>query len=641
MLKVPVEKRELGITIIPGKGAGMLFWSPQASSAEIEVKGKGNFPLSKTDYGYWEGTLPGVCSSDRYLVVIDRNKKVPDPVSLSQPDGVHGASEVIDTSWFPPEIRGWSGIKPADLIIYELHTGTFTREGNFEGVAGKLDYLCELGINAIELMPVAQFPGSRNWGYDGAFPFAVQNSYGGPAGFAKLVNECHRRGIAVILDVVYNHIGPEGNYLPVAGPYFTEKYSTPWGKAINFDDEWCDGVRRYFIENALMWLRDFRVDGLRLDAVHAIRDFSAVHFLAELSESVIKLNRLTGRDHFLIGECDLNDSRYITPASQGGLGLDAQWCDEFHHAIHSRITGEKNGYYSDFGKTSQLVDSFNNAYVYNGRYSEHRKKLFGSSTEGFPGNRFVVFIQNHDQTGNRMLGERLNALTDFETLKLSAGAMFTSPYIPMLFMGEEYGEDAPFLYFTSHGDPGLAEAVREGRKREFESFIKGREAPDPQSEETFKRSVLSWNFAGNEKKEKLLDLYKKLISLKREHPAFKPGKRDNIVAAEAAGGKAIVLTINYSETCKDDINNQVETDHPLSNNPEFSHVDNGNITVLMNFSEELTEIPIAAGASTTFRIIIYSAHQKWGGPVSEFASLTDNGGAVILAPRSFLILADR
>ena len=624
MLKAPVEKRELGMTLLPGGVARMLFWSPKATSAGIEVEGKGYFPLEKRDYGYWEGIFPEINSGDRYMVVIDGERKIPDPASLSQPNGVHSASEVVDTGSFLSRETGWRGIAPAGLVIYELHTGTFSPKGNFEGITDKLDYLEDLGINAVELMPVAQFPGSRNWGYDGVFPFAVQHSYGGPEEFARLIGECHRRGIAVILDVVYNHLGPEGNYLSAAGPYFTDKYRTPWGSAINFDDAWCDGVRRYFMENALMWLRDFDVDGLRLDALHAIWDFGAVHFLAELAENIGKLNLHTGRTHFLIGECDLNDARYITPLSEGGLGLDSQWCDEFHHALHARLTGERAGYYADFGSTSHLVDSLNNAYVYNGRYSPYRKRIFGSDAGGVPGNGFVVFTQNHDQTGNRMLGERLGSLVDFETLKLAAGAMFVSPFVPMLFMGEEYGEDNPFLYFTSHSDKQLIKAVREGREREFGDFISGDGPPDPQSEETFRKSVLSWYSGSDEKKIRLLRFYKKLIHLKKTHPALKPGNRENVRAVEGAEGDAIILSISS----------------PPAGDPGSQEIDCKELTVLMNFSGDRIDLPVAAGSSGGCSVLLYSAHTMWGGPVNEFASLTGEGSGIIMEPRSIMILSD-
>ncbi len=659
MIKAPIDKRHLGMTLLPGGDARFLFWSPKTARAGIEVENKGFYPLEKTGYGYHEGLLAGLEPGDRYMVVIDGKTKIPDPASLHQPDGVHAPSKVVDLDKITKGVRRGPATEPGELIIYELHTGTFSPEGTFEGVIKKLDYLSGLGVNAIELMPVAQFPGTRNWGYDGVYPFAVQNSYGGPEEFARLVDECHKKGIAVILDVVYNHLGPEGNYLYTAGPYFTDKYKTPWGSAINFDDKWCDGVRRYFTENALMWLRDYGVDGLRLDAVHAIYDFGAMHFIKELSAHVSTLNSRTGSRHFLIGECDLNDTRYITPLKEGGLGLDCQWCDEFHHALHARLTGERKGYYSDFGSTSHLADAYNNAYVYNGRYSEYRKRFFGSSTEGIPGNRFVVCTQNHDQAGNRMLGERLSQLICFESLKLAAGALFVSPFIPMLFMGEEYGEDAPFLYFTSHSDKDLVEAVRKGRKKEFADFRDKGEAPDPQAPETFRRSSLSWDFETDDKKGKLLNYYKKLIELKKTHPSLKPGERDYVKAAEASNGEILILSLAAKEENGNEAEFHGRAGSPVSGSAagtvkaaagehlpdDYSVEDKGKIecremTVLMNFSDKAAGLSVAEGSSGSCSIVLYSAHTRWGGPVSEFASLLDGSGMLVMEPRSIMILSD-
>jgi maltooligosyltrehalose trehalohydrolase len=700
MLKAGIEKRELGMTLLPGTGARMLFWSPFANTVQVKIRGKGSLSLEKRDYGYWEGNLPGVESGDRYMIVIDDEREIPDPVSLFQPEGVHRESEVIDTASFRTDDRKWKGIPPADLIIYELHTGTFSPEGNFDGIIKKLDYLNELGINAIELMPVAQFPGSRNWGYDGVYPFAVQDSYGGPGGLSRLVSACHDNGIAVILDVVYNHLGPEGNYLSAAGPYFTGKYHTPWGSAVNFDDAWSHGVRRYFIENALMWLRDFNIDGLRLDAVHAIKDFGAYHFLAELADTVDRLNRETAGNHFLIGESDLNDARFIAPSREGGIGLDAQWCDEFHHALHARLTGERNGYYSDFGDTGKLADAYNDTFVYNGKYSPYRKRIFGSRTDGIPGSRFIVCTQNHDQVGNRVLGERLSSIVDFESLKLAAGAMFFSPYVPMLFMGEEYGEQAPFLYFTSHGDKDLITAVREGRKKEFKDFLVDLEPPDANSESTFKSSKLNWDQPQDDKKKKLLDYYKKLISIKKSHPALRPGNREGVRAVTACDGMALILDMesptqapgNHQSTeshqaaggqagsentsgkqsteSHEAAGGQAGSENTSGKQSTESHQAAGGqagsentrgagedstrdisgaagknyedcgITAIMNFSENFIQLPFAEGPASGCSVLIYSAHASWGGPVNEFASLTGDDGMITMEPRSILVLSD-
>ncbi|HEY0042414.1 MAG TPA: alpha-amylase family glycosyl hydrolase, partial [Flavisolibacter sp.] len=341
MQPIDVSKRTIGINTGDGKTT-VNIWAPLAEKVAIII-GNEEIPLAKETYGYWQSSSDKIKEGTRYKIKVDENTAFPDPSSLSQPDGVHGESEVINLNSFTWTETGWNNLPLEEYIIYELHTGTFTEEGTFASLEQKLDYLKELGVNAIEIMPVAQFPGNRNWGYDGVFPFAVQNSYGGAKGLQHLVDACHQKGLAVILDVVYNHLGPEGNYLGSFGPYFTDKYNTPWGNAINFDDAWCDGVRRYFIENALMWFRDFRIDGLRLDAVHAIKDFSPVHILKEIKLRVDELMQLTGRQHYLIVELDLNDTKFIDPVEKGGFGMDAQWIDEFHHALRITAGQEKSG----------------------------------------------------------------------------------------------------------------------------------------------------------------------------------------------------------------------------------------------------------------------------------------------------------
>ncbi len=599
------EHRSLGVNFQPGHEPSVMIWAPFAKKISLHVAGKNNITLHQKQYGYWQASCPGLKPGDRYLININGENTFPDPASLSQPDGVREPSECIDLN----EIRNihdehWTGISTRDLIIYELHVGTFTPEGTFLALQQKLDYLKNLGINAIEIMPVASFPGTRNWGYDGVFPFAVQHSYGGAMEFAKFIKACHQKGIAVILDVVYNHLGPEGNYLGAFGPYFTDKYKTPWGKAINFDDAWCDGVRHYFLENALMWLRDFHIDGLRLDAVHAMKDLSPKHFLQELSGNVLKLNTKTNAQHFLIAKCDLNDIRFIDPLNQGGCGIDAQWCDEWHHAIHALITGERQGYYTDFGSLQQVVKTFNHAWVYDGSLSPHRKKKFGTSTAGQPGNRFVIFTQNHDQVGNRLMGDRLSSLLDFESLKLAAGAMFASPFIPMLFMGEEYAENSPFQYFTSHTDEELVSLVREGRKNEFREFMKDSEPPDPASEDTFKRSKLQWDYLEDETKQHMLAYYRKLIALRQEQPLLKPGNRDHINAFEIADKEAIALVR-----------------------------ENGNerLVALINFSENNVTIEIPALKATSAEVLIYSAHKQWGGTVNDHENILILEGQELVA----------
>ncbi|HYF03863.1 MAG TPA: alpha-amylase family glycosyl hydrolase, partial [Patescibacteria group bacterium] len=347
MIRTNVMRRTIGVNFLNNGEAEISIWAPLRESVALLFKNT-KLLLKKDEWGYWNGTTNLLKKGDTYKILLDDEKELPDPASLSQPDGVHAHSQTIDVRNFAWTDTAWKNVPLQDYIFYELHTGTFTPEGTFNSIEEKLDFLKSLGITAIEIMPVAQFPGERNWGYDGVFPFAVQNSYGGAEGLQRLVNACHEKGIAVVLDVVYNHLGPEGNYFGEYGPFFTEKYKTPWGDAINFDDAYCDGVRKFFIENALMWFRDFHIDALRLDAVHAIKDFSPTHILKEIKEHVDELMQQTGRTHYLIVELDLNDNRFINPLQKGGYGMDAQWIDEFHHALRVTSGQEKSGYYSDF-----------------------------------------------------------------------------------------------------------------------------------------------------------------------------------------------------------------------------------------------------------------------------------------------------
>jgi maltooligosyltrehalose trehalohydrolase len=441
--------------------------------------------------GYWRLEADGVAPGSRYRYRLDGEVLRPDPASHLQPEGVHGPSEVVDHRSFQWTDQDFQTPTFDRLIFYELHVGTCSPEGTFAGIEKRLDRLAELGVNALELMPVAAFPGQRNWGYDGVYPFAVQHSYGGPEQLKRLVDACHRRGLAVVLDVVYNHLGPEGNYLRDFGPYFTDTYHTPWGEAINFDGPHSDEVRRYFLENARHWFSRYRIDALRLDAVHAIYDFSAHPFLLELEQAVESWSRELGRPLYLIAESDLNDARLIRDPQFGGFGLRAQWSDDFHHAIHAYLTGERNGYYRDFGEFSDIVKAMQDGFVYDWRYSKYRKRRHGSSCKDQPPDRLVVCIQNHDQVGNRMRGERLTSLVSFQAFKLACAILLLGPNVPLLFMGQEHGEEAPFQYFVSHGDPELVEAVRRGRRREFRSFSWAGELPDPQDPETFLRSKLS------------------------------------------------------------------------------------------------------------------------------------------------------
>jgi maltooligosyltrehalose trehalohydrolase len=492
-------------------------WAPfaQAVSAAVVSDGRRTVPLEPAGEGCWQATSdaePG----QRYVFRLDDRIERPDPESNFQPEGVHGPSEIVDHASFRWTDADWKGIAHDKLIFYELHVGTFTPQGTFEAAIERLNDLKDLGITAVELMPVAQFAGDRNWGYDGVYPYAVQASYGGPAGLKKLVNACHHVGLAVVLDVVYNHFGPEGNYLHDFGPYFTNRYKTPWGDAVNFDDAWSDPVRSYFIRNALFWFEHYHIDALRLDALHQVYDMSAYHFLWELADAVKQFSERNGRPRLLIGENDLNDVRLILPPERGGYGLDAVWCDDFHHALHVMLTGEQMGYYRDFGGLEHMAKSLSEGYVYSGVYSAVRKRRFGRSSKDVPGRRFVVFSQNHDQIGNRMMGERLSQLIDFEALKLEAAVLLLSPYLPLLFMGQEYGETRPFLYFVSFGDQTLIQSVRQGRQQEFEAFHTGT-PPDPQAIETFEKSRLDWSQRyGNP----LTAFYKELIGIRTTCPAM-------------------------------------------------------------------------------------------------------------------------
>lgn len=604
-----VSKRTLGVNFNSEGAAEILVWAPLKESVQVLLHESGEkLPLKKDEFGFWKSSTGKIKPGDKYKFVLEDEQELPDSASLSQPEGVHGFSAGYDLRDYQWEDKGWNNIPLRDFILYELHTGTFTEEGTFAGIEGKLDYLKELGVNAIEIMPVAQFPGSRNWGYDGVFPFAVQSSYGGAEGLMHLVNTCHSKGIAVVLDVVYNHMGPEGNYLGAYGPYFTDKYNTPWGNAINFDDAYCDGVRQYFVENVLMWFRDFHVDALRMDAVHAIKDFGPVHILQEIKEHVNTLCEETGRQHHLIVELDLNDTRFINPIEQHGFGMDAQWVDEFHHALRVTAGEPRTGYYADFTGLSHLAKAYKDAYVFDGQYSPHRKKYFGIKAEKNPGQQFIVFSQNHDQVGNRMLGERTSTLVSFEMQKLMAGSVLVSPFLPMLFMGEEYSEPNPFLYFVSHTDEELAEAVRKGRKAEFAAFHAEGEAPDPVSEETFTRSKLQWNLLEQEPNKTMLEFYKTVILLRKQIPALYVLDRNQ-------------LNVEHNEEKQTLLLHRWQQDQ--------------HVLCLMNFSKGEQEITLPTYSSNWSKVLD-SADPKWRGPMAA-PGLVEGAATIKIERESFLI----
>jgi maltooligosyltrehalose trehalohydrolase len=501
---------------VTGRGeVSFRLWAPLADRVELVLETpKSVLPMRKTERGYFEIKTREAASGTRYKFRLNGAHEFPDPASRFQPDGVHGASEVVgsDFNW---NDQDWEGVPLHQLVIYELHIGTFTKEGTFRAAIEKLPYLKELGVNAIEIMPVAQFPGARNWGYDGVGLFAAQNSYGGPNELKALVDACHSHGIAAILDVVYNHLGPEGNYLSQFGKYFQLKYSTPWGAALNFDGDWSDEVRNYFLQNAKQWLDEFHFDGLRLDAVHAIFDTSAQPFLEDLTRLKNDLQKTLGRRLHLLAESDANDSRLLRSTQEGGIGMDGQWGDDLHHSIHALVTGERQGYYSDYGTLQQLTDAYQNGVIFDGEYSEFRHRSHGRSYKGIDRHRLVVCSQNHDQIGNRMLGERLKTLVGDQKQKLAAACVFLSPCMPLMFMGEEFGETAPFLYFVDHGDKDLIEAVRKGRREEFSSFRWQGEPPDPAASSTFEKSKLDWRLVQTPQAQKTLNYYKRLIEVSK------------------------------------------------------------------------------------------------------------------------------
>lgn len=563
--------------------------------------------------GYFQVALTAAADY-RYFYRLDGERDHPDPASRYQPEGVHGASALVDLD-FAWHDQGWHGIPLEQLIIYELHIGTFTPEGTFAAAIEQLSRLQALGVTAVELMPVAQFPGARNWGYDGVYPFAVQHAYGGPLGLQQFVNACHQHGLAVILDVVYNHLGPEGNYFSEYGPYFTNRYHTPWGEAINFDGEHSDQVRRFFIENALYWLDHFHIDALRLDAVHAIYDFSARPFLAELAAAVRLEGRRLNRQVFTIAESDLNDSRLIRPTAAGGLGLDAQWSDDLHHAIHTAVSGERAGYYADFHGFDDVVKAYRDGYVIDGGYSAVRGRRHGNPARDLDPAQFVVCAQNHDQVGNRMLGERLSELVSWEPLKLAAGCVLLSPYQPLIFMGEEYAEPAPFQYFVSHSDPALIEAVRVGRRAEFASFDWHQEPPDPQAADTFQRSKLDLTLPARGRHRVLHDFYAALIGLRRGRAELCVANRDKM-EINAIRQQQVFAIRRWS--------------------------DSGEVVVVFHFGTRpvAVPLPLTAGDWTT---LLDSADEQWGGPGTQLLPQFGSAGTVRLQlqPTSLLVVEQR
>ncbi|GAB4067364.1 malto-oligosyltrehalose trehalohydrolase [Angustibacter speluncae] len=493
-------------------------WAPSATAVDVVLPGDGRRePLRRNDDGWWSAEVDDAGHGTDYWYSLDGADPVPDPRSAWQPDGVHGPSRVFDAARHRWDDTSWSGTDVRGALFYELHVGTFTAEGTLDSAVERLDHLVSLGVDVVELMPLAAFPGRWGWGYDGVDLYAVHEPYGGPAALQRFVDACHTRGLAVCLDVVYNHLGPSGNYLHGYGPYFTDKHHTPWGQAVNLDDDGSEHVRRFVVDNALRWFRDFHVDALRLDAVHALVDDSEQHVLAQLADETAALASELGRPLGLVAESDLNDARMVTPTASGGLGMTAQWDDDFHHAVHSLTTGERQGYYVDFGEYATLAKVLTSVFLHDGGHSTFRGTDWGAPVDraALGGHAFLAYTSNHDQVGNRATGDRPSANVSPGVLAAAAALTLTSPFTPMLFMGEEWGAATPWQFFTDHEDPDLAESIREGRRREFAEHGWAAEVPDPQHHATRDASVLDWDEIAVQPHQRLLAWHRELVSLRR------------------------------------------------------------------------------------------------------------------------------
>lgn len=608
-------------------------WAPRATHLDLVLlHGPANEEIVRMEpvgAGWFRRERSEVATGQRYCFQIDGGNRRPDPASRWQPDGVHAPSAV----WRPDNsvaavgaslpANDWVGLRQDGLVLYELHVGTFTREGTFDAVIPRLPELKELGITAIELMPVGQFPGSRGWGYDGTYWFAAQSSYGGPDGLMRLVSACHRIGLGIFLDVIYNHLGPEGNYLGEFGPYFTDRYSTPWGWAVNYDGDGCEGARSLVLDNVRHWLRDVGFDGLRLDAVHAIFDNSPTHILADIQRVANEEGSHLGRRIQVIAESDLNDTVILGPTDGGpddrpGYGIDAQWSDDFHHTVHALLTGERNGYYADFDDPCrQLVKAFNDVFVYDGQHSGFRGRPHGAPAKGFSGERFVVSIQTHDQVGNRARGDRLAALATPSQLRLAAGLMLFAPRLPMLFMGEEYGETHPFPFFCDFGDPALREAVKRGREQEFAAFAWGGEIPDATEVATFESAILSWSWREDAARRGLRKLYGDLLAQRRSLPACSDfvNARARLIEWPGPGGNGARATSADSGAATSATSTAAGTEAGLSNRASVLVLERGDrrnrVTGVFNLG--------AAGfADQGFlqglgRVLISSEESRYGG----------------------------
>ncbi len=574
--------------------AEMRVWAPRARQVELSSRGR-LLAMGQKAGGWWTVDAPFVEHGVDYVFRIDGSGPFPDPRSPWQPEGVHGPSRWVDHTRFNWSDSSWRQPPLGAGVIYELHVGTFTPEGTFDSAIDRLAHLVDLGVTHIELLPVAEFSGNRGWGYDGTDLYAPHHAYGGPDGLKRLVNACHQRGLAVLLDVVYNHLGPSGNYLGQFGPYFTQRYSTPWGEAVNLDGPDSLEVRRLFIDNALMWLRDYHMDGLRIDAIHAFVDTSAVHFLEQLAAEVRDLEVELGRNLVLIAESDLNDPRVVRAPEVGGYGIDAQWNEDFHHALHTVLTRERGGYYQDFGTLADLARILDQGFAYDGRYSVHRRRPHGRPATGLSGHCFVGCLQNHDQVGNRAVGERTSHLLTQAQLKLGAALVLTSPFVPMLFQGEEWGASTPFLYFSDHREPELGEAVRQGRQQEFAAFgWDPDDIPDPQAEETTARSRLDWSELQYQPHAAILDWHRSLIELRRKLPALRDGRMER-------------TSVRFDEAA------------------DWLVMARGSVLVVCNFGDTLQRVPCP---ELTGKVVILSSEER----------ITAQGDGILLPARGVALL---
>ncbi len=517
-------------------------WAPYAGRAELVLPDSAH-PMTRDAGGWWHVTA-AVDAESTYAFSLDGGDPRPDPQGLRLPHGPHGWSQLFDPDEFPWSDDTWTGVDLDGAVIYELHVGTFTPAGDLDSAAERLGHLADLGVSVVELMPLAPFPGTHGWGYDGVAPFAVHEPYGGPAALQRFVDAAHHQGLAVCLDVVYNHLGPDGNYLGEFGPYLTDHHETPWGRALNLDTPGSDVVRRWVLDNVTQWLRDFHVDALRLDAVHELHDDRALHLLEEMAAEVDVLAERVNRRLWLVAESDRNDPRTVTPRRAGGVGLHAQWADDVHHALHVALTGETQGYYADFADPGALAKVMRTPFFHDGTWSSFRERTHGRPVDPVtvPGRRFVASLQTHDQVGNRAVGDRLSATLSPGLLAGGAAILLTSPWTPMLFMGEEWGATTPWMYFTDHTDPDIADAVREGRRSEFAAHGWDKaDVPDPQDPRTFESSRLSWSEPVHDPHARLLRWYRDLIRFRREHADLRDGVLERVDASYDAVARAFSM----------------------------------------------------------------------------------------------------